>query len=205
MKKMLFILAAMSLFLGACGAAAPTAEPTPALTGDDIQATAVSMAWTMAAQTIAAMPTETFTPVPPTETFTPEPTFTPAFTATPLFTATPFPTATKESTGISLCSGWEGQSVNLLIVNDTNATANISLYLTAGSNPRGYDDCYFVVPQLGKNQSASISGPYQGYYYIFAYMASNNKKWSVEGGFGTNNPDKHEIHLTDTGIKVIGP
>ena len=203
MKKTLLLLTALSLLLGACSAIAPTEEPTPALTGEDIQMTAVSMAWTMAAQTIEAMPTATFTPIPPTETFTPTFTFTPEFTPTPLFTNTPVPTATQEG-GISLCK-WEGESTRLLVVNDTKATASVSIYMTAGSNDKGYGDCYLVVPLLGKKQSAQISAPKQGYYYIYAWMSSNDKNWSVEGGLGTNNPDKHEIHLTETGVKILNP
>lgn len=203
MKKTLLLLTALSLLLGACGAVAPTEEPTPALTGEDIQTTAVSMAWTMAAQTIEAMPTETFTPIPPTETFTPTFTFTPEFTPTPLFTNTPLPTATQEG-GISLCK-WEGVSTRLLVVNDTKATASVSIYMTAGSNDKGYGDCYLVVPLLGKKQSAQIAAPMQGYYYVYAWMSGNDKNWSVEGGLGTNNPDKHEIHLTETGIKILNP
>lgn len=201
MKKLILLLITLSLLLGAC---TPAEETPPPLTGEDVQATALAMAWTMAAETIAAMPTETFTPLPPTATFTPEYTATPIFTPTPLFTATPLPTATKEG-GISICN-WEGESTRLLFVNDTKATASpISLYLTAGSNGKGYGDCYIIVPALTKYGSASISAPKQGYYYVFAYMVSNDRKWSVEGGFGTNNPDKHEIHLTENGIKVVGP
>ncbi len=102
MKKAFLILAVLSLFLGACGAeaiaplaeeAAPAAEQ---ITGEDIQETAIAMAWTMAAETIAAMPTETFTPLPPTATFTPVFTETPIPTVTPLVTNTPLPTATAE-------------------------------------------------------------------------------------------------------------
>ena len=203
MKKTVLILTLLSLFLGACGAVAPTEEPEPVLTGDDIQETAVAMAWTMAAETIAAMPTETFTPLPPTATFTPAFTATPVPTLTPIFTNTPVPTATQEG-GISICK-WDGISTNLLVVNDTKATASVSIYMTAGSNDRGYGDCYLIVPALSKNQSASISAPKQGYYYIFAWMDDGKRQWSVEGGLGTNNPDKHEIHLTETNIKILNP
>ena len=203
MKNTIFILTTLALLLSACGGT-PAAEAPPQLTGDDIQATAISIAWTMAAQTQTAMPTQTFTPLPPTATFTPAFTPTPIFTPTPLFTATPVPTATKAG-GISICN-WSGAATKLLFVNDTKATAGpISLYLTPGSNGIGYGDCFILVPGLEKNQSASVSAPQQGYYYVFAYMTSKDRKWSVEGGFGTNNPDKHEIHLTDSGIKVLNP
>lgn len=203
MKKIVLMLTLLSLFLGACGAATPTEEPEPVLTGEDIQKTAVAMAWTMAAETIAAMPTETPTPLPPTATFTPAFTATPVPTLTPIFTNTPVPTATQEG-GISICK-WSGESTRLLVVNDTKATASVSIYMTAGSNDIGYGDCYLIVPSLGKNQSASISAPKQGYYYIFAWMDDGKRQWSVEGGLGTNNPDKHEIHLTENSVKILNP
>ncbi|OQY33738.1 MAG: hypothetical protein B6243_06170 [Anaerolineaceae bacterium 4572_5.2] len=156
------------------------------------------MAWTMAAQTMEAMPTAT--PVPPTETPTIAPTAT--ITLIPV-TATSAATATKEGE-IKMLYEWEGQSTRLLFVNDTKATATISLYLSEGSNSRGYWG-YIPVPVLTKNQSAQIPAPKEGYYYVFAWMAGKDRNWSVEGGFGTNNPDKHEVHLTENGIKVINP
>lgn len=204
-KKLLFLALILAISVSACGGT-PAKEEPPALTGEDIQQTAVAMAWTMAAETMAAMPTETFTPLPPTATFTPAFTATPIFTPTPLFSPTPMATATKESSGTSMCV-WQGESTRLLFVNDTKAEVSyISLYLTPGSNGKGYGDCYIYVPPLGKFGSAAVSAPKQGYYYVYAGMVGKDRKWSAEGGFGTNNPDKHEIHFNESGgIKVVGP
>ncbi len=204
MKKTIIILAALSIILSACTGAAPE-EEVPVLTSEDIQATAVSMAWTMAAQTQTAMPTPTFTPVPPTATFTPAFTPTPIFTPTPLFTVTPVSTATKESTGVSICN-WTGEATTLYFVNDTKATVGpISLYLSPGSNPKGYGDCYIIVPNLGKFGSASVSAPMKGYYFVYAYVDTGKKQFSTQAGFSTNNPDKHEIHFRESDIKIVGP
>lgn len=200
-RKLLFLAIIFALSLSACNGT--PAEEIPELTGEDIQATAVAMAWTMAAETMAAMPTQTFTPLPPTATFTPAFTATPLFSPTPLFTATPEATATSEGE-IKMLYDWDGTSTKLLFVNDTKATATISLYLNEGTNGKGYYG-YIPVPVLTKNQSASVSAPVQGGYSVFAWMARDDRKWSVSGYFGTNNPDKHEIHLTENGIKVIGP
>ena len=199
-KKIIFIFMTLSLLLSAC---TPAEETPPPLTGDDIQATAISMAWTMAVQTMEAMPTATFTPLPPTATFTPAFTATPIFSPTPLFTPTPLATATKDGE-IKMLYAWEGDSTRLLFVNNTKGTATISLYLSEGSNARGYYG-YIPVPVLQKNGSAVISAPKQGYYYVFAWMAEGDTKKSIQGNFGTNNPDKHEVHLSMNGVKIIGP
>ncbi len=210
MKKTILILAALSFFMGACGAknAAPSAdEATSAaeaqLTGADIQETAVAMAWTMAAETLAAMPTETFTPLPPTATFTPVFTATPVPTATPLFTATPLPTATSEEE-IKMLYSWEGASTSFVIFNDTKATASVSIYLVEGTNPRGYYGNLAGV-YLNKRQSTRISAPHVGTYCFWAWMSSSDKNWSVDGCMGVSNPDKNEVHLTENGIKFVGP
>ena len=99
---------------------------------------------------------------------------------------------------------WAGQSTRLLFVNNTKGTATISLFLSEGSNAKGYWG-YIPVPVLAKNQSIAISAPKQGYYYVFAWMNDKDRKYSIQGSFGTNNPDKHEVHLTENGVKVIGP
>ena len=203
MKKLILIIAMLSILLSACGAVIPAEETPPPLTGEDIQSTAISMAWTMAAQTQTAMPTATYTLEPPTATFTPIFTATPIFTNTPIFTAAPVATATKEGE-IKMLSSWDGPSTRLLIINDTKATATVSLYLTEGSNELGYYG-YIIVPVLEKNGSALVYAPKQGYYSVFAWMAGKDRKWSVSGGLGTNNPDKHEIHLTDNGVKIVNP
>ena len=209
MKKALFSLVVLGLFLSACGAGTPTEEPTPVLTGEDVQATAVSMAWTMAAQTMEAMPTATFTPVPPTATFTPVftetplPTMTPVFTETPLHTATPEPTATS-ATEIKFLSSWSGQSTSFLIENQTKASATVSIYLVEGTNAMGY---YGSLPgaYLEKNQSTVVSAPVQGTYCFWAWMSSTSKNWSMNGCFGTNNPDKNRVRLTESGIRFDTP
>jgi len=87
MKKVLYLVVLFGLLLTACGAKAP---PTP--DAAQVQASAVSMAFTMSAQTMAAQPTAT--PIPPTlePTFAPPPS--PTFPVLPTFPAIQ-PTATK--------------------------------------------------------------------------------------------------------------
>ncbi|HCR72581.1 MAG TPA: hypothetical protein DIW23_14150, partial [Anaerolineae bacterium] len=71
-RKILPVVTIIAIFLVACG---QQAEPT--LSPEEVSGTAVAAAWTIVAETQAAIPTNT--PVPPTETPspTPLPTFTP--------------------------------------------------------------------------------------------------------------------------------
>ena len=201
MKKVLLILATLSLFLGACGAIAPAEEPTPALTGEDIQATAVSMAWTMAAQTMEAIPTATFTPIPPTATFTPAVTNTPVATMTPLFTATPLPSATSEGDPCNvILSGWEGRESRLLIQNEIPHPVTVSLFMYASD--RGY--CGYLSAYLDKKGSTALTIPI-GYYSVsvWAQDGSSYSKYLDLGGI--LNPDKHTLYIKDGMLKFVGP
>ncbi len=60
------VVVALAMILSACGA-----EATPAVNPIDVQNTAVAAAFTMVAETQAAIPTAT--PLPPTETPSPTP------------------------------------------------------------------------------------------------------------------------------------
>jgi hypothetical protein len=202
MRKIILAFAVLGLLLSAC---TPAEETPPPLTGEDIQATAISMAWTMAAQTMAAMPTATFTPVPPTATFTPAFTATPIFSPTPLFTATPLATATTDKDRCDqVLSSWAGQESKFLIVNQTKNNVNVSLYLAPNNahNQCGYIPVY--ANPIAKNQSTTLYVPY-GTYYVYAW-ASGETNFSVQGGgFGVGNPDKHEIQIRDGFVKFVTP
>ena len=203
MKKVLLILTLLGLLVTACGATEPTAEPTPALTGEDIQATAVSMAWTMAAQTMEAIPTATFTPVPPTATFTPIATNTPIATVTPLVTNTPLPTATAEGGGDpcnKILSGWEGRETYILVKNELKRTVGISLYLY--QSDRGY--CGYVSATIAGKGSTGFTLPI-GYYSAYVWATEGSRYNKYLDLTGVLNPDKHELLIRDGGLKFIGP
>ncbi|MBT3711768.1 MAG: hypothetical protein HOG15_00270 [Anaerolineae bacterium] len=206
MKKLVFILVTLSFLLAACGG---TAEETPPpLTGNDVQATAISMAWTMAAETMAAIPTSTFTAVPPTATYTPVFTATPIFSPTPLFTSTPLATATTDKDRCDqVLSGIAAATAKLRIVNQTTNSVSVSLYLAPNNaeNQCGYIPVYGT--PLSKNAETSVQVPYPGgyTYYVFAW-ASGDTNFSLSGGpFTINNPDKWEIYIRDNLIKFVGP
>src|SRR5215207_11529720 len=96
MKQFKFpsLVAAIALIISAC---APEAVPT--INAADVQSTAMAAAFTMVAQTQAAIPTET--PLPPTET----PTQTPLPTDTPVSLPTLETTATTAPVGGAPASG----------------------------------------------------------------------------------------------------
>lgn len=177
----------LSLFVSACGAqATPTANPV------DIQHTAEAAAFTMVAQTQAAIPTAT--PLPPTEapTQTPLPSLTPitSITSTTLdplnstpvgLTVTPqtnIPTFTPQAgSGVDPCNqaltAWEGPSANLNIVNETRPQGTIILSL-------------YVVTELGQCgylyvTGGGITGPV-GQYSAGAFV-EGPKDFKVFGGF----------------------
>ena len=197
MKRIIIILAALSIFVSACG---PQAEATPEFTAEDIQATAVSIAWTMAAQTMEAMPTATL--VPPTETPTTVPTATMTLIPT---VAVLLPTNTPDKDPCDqILTSMEGKKSTLRIVNETKNIAIVSLYLTPYNV---HNQCgYIPVSNLAKNMDTFVSVPYVGgyTYYVFVWLEGGNK--SVEGGpYLIQNPDKHTLQIRDSGLKFVSP
>ena len=184
-RNALIIGVVLSLFVSACGAqATPTVNPV------DIQHTAEAAAFTMVAQTQAAIPTAT--PLPPTEapTLTSLPTLTPITsptldgqTSTPIgLTVTPqanIPTLTPQASGSGTdpcnqaLTAWQGPSANLNIVNETRprGTIILSLYLLTELGQCGY---LYVTGE-------SITGPV-GQYSAGAFV-EGPKNLKVFGGF----------------------
>ena len=202
MKKIIFILATLSLVLSACGGT-PAEETPPPVTSEDIQATAISMAWTMAAQTQAAIPTETFTPLPPTATFTPVFTETPIFTATPVMTNTPLPTATVEKDACNKAlSEWEGKETEILVVNETDRAVVISLFLY--HHTHGY--CGYRSATIAKHLRTTFILPV-GYYSASAWEApgeypSLNHYLDLTGVL---NPDQHILYIKEDKLQFATP
>ncbi|HET9906040.1 MAG TPA: hypothetical protein VFQ23_05355 [Anaerolineales bacterium] len=188
-RNALIIGVVLSLFLSACGGA----QATPTVNPVDIQHTAEAAAFTMVAQTQAAIPTATS--LPPTEapTLTPLPTLTPitsASTSTTLdaqnltpvgLTVTPqtnIPTFTPQAgSGADPCNqpltGWDGPSANLNIVNETRprGTIILSLYVVTELGQCGY---LYVTGE-------SVTGPI-GQYSAGAFV-EGPKDFKVFGGF----------------------
>ena len=189
-KKIIPTLALLAVLVAACGG--QPAEPT--LSPDQFQGTAISAAFTMVAETQAAVPTNT--PLPPTET--PSPTPLPTFTPVPLPTQPiVLPTATTASSGgggqcdslLNLAEA--GPQSNVRFENNSGGTVGLSLYMYT---PNKFAQCGshssnpFPIPAKG---SITVSLP-KGQYFAFAWISyPDGDQRESEGYFWVKEADNH--------------
>lgn len=188
-KKIIPTLALLAVLVAACGGQAePTQSP------EQVQGTAIAAAFTMVAQTQAAVPTNT--PLPPTET--PSPTPLPTFTPLPLPTQSiALPTATTSSGGGGQCDSLlnlaeAGPQSLVRFENHTNGgTVGLSLYMYT---PNKFAQCgsHSSNPfPIAKNASITVSLP-KGNYYAFAWITyPDGDQRSAEGYFWVKEADNH--------------
>jgi len=199
-SKFLILTAALALIISACGA-----EATPTVNPMDIQNTAVAAAFTVVAETQAAIPTST--PIPPTETPSP----------TPLPTDTPIPLPTIEitattasqasgNTGGDPCNAPLGATVSgkpttIKLVNQTKGPIVASLYL----NLTPFGECGYRGYNLGKGDSIVINDLPQGCYNVGVFV-NDPKNPSKSFGYGCiNNSDKWTFEINAESVKFVGP
>ena len=184
LRKFIPVLAILSILLVACG---QQAEPT--LSPEEVSGTAVAAAWTIVAETQAAIPTNT--PVPPTET--PSPTALPTFTLEPLPTIE-VATAANTARPAGSCEGplnvgEAGPQSSIRIENETGGNVTLSLHLGEGQNAFG--QCGFLGYTLSKNQKLVVSIP-KGLYYAFALIdLGGGKSSSASGSVNNRVGDNH--------------
>ncbi len=197
------VIVATALVVGGCGA-----EPAaPTMSAVDVQNTAVAGALTLVAQTQAAIPTET--PLPPTETPT----------ETPLPTNTPLPLPTLEATlpattapvsnnnGVDPCATRilapkKGRETIIRVVNTTNVTATVSLYLNETAS---HGECGYRSFELAKNNDIVFNDLVQGCYNLWAWSNDSKNKFNSRGYGCINNPDKWTFEVRADLIKFTGP
>ncbi|MEW6401436.1 MAG: hypothetical protein AB1649_06520 [Chloroflexota bacterium] len=197
LKRTIPVLLTLTVLLTACGPqATPTANPA------DVQGTAVAAAWTMVAETQAAIPTAT--PLPPTNT--PSPTALPTFTqvALPTSTFAALPTATQASQAadpnsclVPLDLGEAGPTVPIRIENESGGTIRVSLTMY---EKNAFGQCGAVGPyDLGKNGKENISLP-RGKWFAYAWVTYQN------GSSGTSS-GSFELRIGDNDLLrlVVGP
>ncbi len=180
MKNKIVIMAVvLILILAAC---APQATPT--MSPLDVQHTAEAAAFTMVAETQAAVPTNTT--VPPTETESPTalPTLTSIpsptldallITPTSIPTLAPLPTATSNAaTSFENCqktlSSWQVPTANFTITNETKPQGKITLSLWVQTE---LGECGYLA-----DQSHGPVGSYSA-----AAFVDGKKSFKVFGGF----------------------
>lgn len=192
MKPILFIGAALTFLLTACGAqATPTIDPA------QVQASAVAAANTMVALTQAAIPTAT--PIPPT----PIPTDTPFPTPTPMSLPTlpsqPSPTAVSSSGGSSgdpcnalLDVSAAGPTFPLTVRNNTKGPITVTIGI---SSKNKFGQCgYLSWSNIPKGQSITAQVPQTlggVCYWAYAWINDPKQTGTVSGGgYCWNNSDK---------------
>ena len=196
----------IALLSSACGTpAAPTMQAV------DVQNTAVAAAFTMVAETQAAIPTAT--PLPPTEppTQTPLPTNTPLplpTSATSVVISSPTTASVSgNNSGGDPCatrvlSAPEGRETVIKIANTTKLGVTVSIYLneTAGKGACGYRGY-----TIAKNDSVVITDLVQGCYNLWAWSENGKGKFYSTGYGCINNSDKWTFEIRESNIKFVGP
>lgn len=196
------VITAIALIISACGGA--PAEPTVA--PQDIQATAVAAAFTIVAETQAAIPTNT--PVPPTntpeptplptDTPVPQPTLDPALV--PTFTSLP-PTAGGDPCNKALGSSVSGSPTRIRLTNETKGSLVVSLYL----NLTPFGECGYRGYNLAKGDSITIDNLVTGCYNVSVFVTEPNKN-SKSFGYGCiNNSDVWEFRIYADQVVLAAP
>jgi len=185
----LSIILLLTLFASACSAPA-----TPTIQAADVQNTALAAAFTLVAQTQAAIPSNTA--VPPT--LTPLPTETPILFTTeapltlPAQAATVTATQAAQAGGNSdpcnapLKSNPSGRPTRIKLENQTGAPITVSLYL----NLTAIGECGFRGYNVGKGGTTTITDLVQGCYNASVYVNDPQKPTKSFGSGCINNPDQ---------------
>jgi len=180
--SILSLVLVITLIISACGAGG-SAQATPTLNAVDIQGTVVAAAFTMIAETQAAIPTAT--PPPPTATFTDTPAATSTFPPLPILegTFTPLPGGNSGSgdpcINKVLPASLEGETIRMRIDNSTMATVSVSVYLNQ-NGPQG--ECGYRSYTLEPGQFVLINDLIEGCYTLWAWNPDPDAYFIVTNG-----------------------
>jgi hypothetical protein len=193
----------ITLSISACGARG--AQATPTLNAVDIQSSAAAVAFTIVAETQAAIPTAT--PPRPTET----PTNTPAPTVTflPLpssaVTLTPVPNANSGSgdpcINKVLPAVLQGETVKIRINNSTNATLAFSIYLNQ-TTPQIV--CGYRTYTIEPGQSLILNDLVEGCFTLWAWNPDPEGYFIVTNGASSciDNSETWVFDISTSSIKL---
>jgi len=186
------------ILLSACGARA-----VPTLPAADVQNTAVAAAFTIVAQTQAAIPTNTAIPPSETPTQTLAPTDTPVLLATLTLAAT-VPAVqgggNTDPCNAPLKASPDGRPTKIKLVNQSGAPIIASLYL----NITPFGECGFRGYNIGKAGAVTITDLVQGCYNV-SVLVNDPKKPTKSFGYGCiNNTDQWTFIITRDNATLQG-
>jgi len=194
---------AITLIISACSArVAP--QTTPTINPIDLQVTAVAAAFTVVAETQAAIstampPLPTLAPtntLPALVTSTPRPTLNVTFTPT----STVNPYAGDPCINQVLPASLIGEKIRIRIDNPTKGTINVSVYLQSG-NPQGV--CGYRGYILTAGQSLVITDLVEGCYSLWAWNPDPKNYFMVTNGTSClNNSASWTFDISPNGINL---
>jgi hypothetical protein len=189
----------IALILSACGARG--AQATPTISPVEIQSTAAVVAFTIVAETQAAIPTAT--PPPPTATITNTPIPTETFLPLPS-PLTLTPDANGNSGGADPCvnkvlpATLQGETVQIRINNSTKAELSFSIYLNQ-TTPQS--ECGYRTYTIAPGQSLALNNLVEGCFTLWAWNPDPKEYFIVTNG--TNCLDNSATWVFDISTRSI--
>jgi hypothetical protein len=189
-----------TLIISACGA--QQATPLPTVNVVDMQNTMAASAFTMVAETQAAIPTATPT-TPPTDTPIPTVTLPPLPTLGATFTAVPNATSGAGDPCINqvLPDSLQGDPVRMRIDNSTTATVALSVYLNS-TTPQG--QCGYRSYTLPPGEFVVINNLIEGCYTIWAWNPDPDEYFIVTNGTSCIDSSDTWVFNISTGSITLG-
>jgi len=185
----------ITLIISAC-----SAQATPTISLNDLQSTAVAAAFTLVAETQAAIPT--ITQLPPTATVTNIPTPTNTFLPLP----TKGPEATANPADRDPCINQKlpdtltGNPIKIRVDNPTKAAITLTVYLQSG-NPQ--DVCGYRAYILNAGDSLVVNDLVEGCYSLWAWNPDPKSYFMVTNGTSClNGSSNWTFDISKNGISL---
>ena len=191
-----------ALILNACGARG--AQATPTVNAVDLQSTIAAVAFTVVAETQAAIPTAT--PLPPTETPTNTPVPTMTFPPLPASGVTLTPVPSGNSGGGDPCvnkvmpASLQGKTIKIRLNNTTKAALAISVYLNQTTSQ---SQCGYRTYNVEPGQAVVINDLVEGCYTIWAWNPDPKGYFIVTNGTNClDTSDTWAFSISTSSIKL---
>ena len=195
--SILTLILMITLTISGCGAqSTPTANPI------NLQSTVAAVAFTMLAETQAAIPTAT--PLPPTATITNTPPPTNTFVPLPASEVPSTPAPNGNSGGQDPCinkalpATLQGKTVSIRINNSTRAALSMTVYL---SQTVPQTQCGYRTYNIDPGGSIAINDMVEGCYTLWAWNPDPKEYFIVTNG--TNCLDNSNTWVFDISTRRI--